>query len=158
MDKQSAAETLLAYKKAAWSLLVSKGGVRGPQKNEYWEEDVDYYGCTVATRQKETLEALALIQADGVDWNATTDPANHMGQGFNHTFTDSAYEVPYLKGILVTNKGDSFVWLADSHGSFGTTSFAAMLQLILEAPDFEEAVQTAIDRATDPNRYWRYSD
>lgn len=87
-NKQSAAETLLAYKKAAWSLLVSKGGVRGPQKNEYWEEDVDYYGCTVATHQKETLEALALIQTDGVDWNATTDPANHMGHPSGYALVD----------------------------------------------------------------------
>ena len=49
------------------------------------------------------------LHADGIDWDATGDPAERVGRGWGGTYGDD-FPVPYLAGVLVTVSGSRWLW------------------------------------------------
>ena len=149
-----AKDALQQYKRAVWSLLIANGGVL--KESESWRDsDINYYGGNVDTDRELTVSALEQIRAVGIDWNASTDPASHVGQGFNGTFTDTQLQVPYLKGFLCLEDGQTFIFLASCGDSdtYSPSSFQRMLELIVNAQSVEDALDRLEDRLTSIDSY-----
>ena len=157
------ADALARYKQAIWALLLANGGIRDAEAfNRYssWEryDDVSYYGSSVETSHKLTLKAFEAIKKHGINWNSSTDPASHVAQCFNGTFTDSQLQVPYLKGFLTLNDGSVQCWLTNTSDDL-PSSFVKILELITNADTIEVALEKLEERLTQPKAatYFSYN-
>lgn len=139
---------LMQYKQAIWSVLLAHGGVQNANPSRLYGADIDYYGGYPNVSLADTISTLENIRRIGINWTATTDPADHTALEFAGTFTSSHYEVHYLKGILVLNDSSTSVWITRSSPDIITTSFARILEMIIKADSIEVALEKLEDRIT----------
>lgn len=159
MTEFDAVDALAKYKQAIWSVLLAHGAVRVEETERWWNDDIEYYGGNPNVSRDDTILTLEKIREVGINWTATTDPADHVGLEFAGTFCSIDYQVHYLKGILVLNDGSTSVWITLCSPDIITTSFPRILQMILKADPIEVALEKLEERLTNPEtiHYFSYT-
>lgn len=142
-------ESEIKYLQTIWAYLLSSGGAFGEKgEHELYRRDVQYYASTVNTDLAMTQEAYQAILDAGIDWNKTSDPAEHTERIFNGTFADDAAYIRYLKGQLVLNGGRKY--------NFGVVvpeyvGFGGLIRLLCKQMTIEEALARLGARVTSPD-------
>jgi hypothetical protein len=131
------------YKQMVWGIVIANGGALDTPC-----DDIDYYGACLNADYVKTQEMLAAIRKSGIDWQCSSDPASHVGDGFNGTFASRSFQVPYLKGTLVLNDGQEFTVGVGTDPALLPTSFSAILEMILNDLGLENALSKLEDRLT----------
>lgn len=158
----------VVYKQAIWAQMIAHGGAVFTPDAETtgwsWErrppaprpEYADYLGVCAAIDAEATIVALDEIRRVGIDWEATTDPAGHIGRGFVGTFTSSTCDVKVLYGTLALINGTQFDWVAQVDDSLG---FTGLLQRLVRGtePPITEALEVLDKRLKDDESLLRHS-
>lgn len=117
-----------------------------------WEE-TNYYGSRAAVSYTLTKAALQDIIENGLDYNSCTDPAEHTGQGFANTFTDSHEEFTYLRCLLKTNSNNIYVYTMNCC-SYYNSKIKGLADLIISLGDYKDfdvkyVAQNRLDNLVD---------
>lgn len=113
------------YKRAVWRLMIACGGAslyesRAPTDEDWGSSRFDrlrrlsnYYGGSVYA----DLERTRLFHGEisggraRIDWDRTTDPAEHVADAFSGTFCDRDDSFAYLAGKLYLDNGSWSWWV-----------------------------------------------
>lgn len=149
------------FKRVAWHVLISSGGVlKTLEEPEYAvlesnPIDKNYYGSNWMYEYEKTIEAMKLMQAHGIDYDAMGEPHQDRSYHFVDTYATNQYECNHMWGILKTG-GKEFYWgVETSDLSFGelVTTMTNLASLGIQV-QFEElkfasalsALQSRLDK------------
>lgn len=150
------------YKEAIWHLMIACGGVLSDQaveelenENRYWNDKiVSYYSARPDIDTKKTIEIFPLISKHGIDYKASSDPAEHVGSGFNGTFASEQLTVNVLYGKLVLKNGVE-TWIATQIDS--ELGFGGLIRTLTLNLTFQEALENMEERLTVKHGYFEGS-
>lgn len=135
------------YKNVAWRILLAYGGaIKSGDKYDYLTRaggDIDYYGAHLAVSSELSEAVLTELRSGAtVDIDASSDPAEHVGYGFNGTFTSTELSIPYLAGTLCLTSGTEIRWgLNLENTSMSGDRFATILNALTSTvPTWDEAL------------------
>lgn len=169
----------MLYKEAVWHLVIANGGVFADISPQEYDQYVDlenkdynyrynfdqklvsYYGARIGDmsleKTKEAWEGLVLY---GMDYDASSDPAEYTGSGFKDTEASSQYRIKTLFGkmILKGNEQDlplEYVWGVQLAEDFG---FGSLIQTLAQFPrNADEAIEHCAKRL-DSDQLKKYPD
>lgn len=134
------------YKRSIWTWMIQYGGACAVDMNDrthgyFSPRSVElYYSSCLDISRAITKKALADFKLSGIDFNQSSDPASHIGYGFGGTFSDTQTEFHYLAGTLVSGSGKRYYWGTHVEEELGFSSFANVIRLIKNEPDWDEAI------------------
>lgn len=150
------------YKEAIWNLMIACGGVLTDKAVEQLEDKktnwigdiVNYYAGRPDIDTKKTEEVFPVIEKYGIDYAASSDPAEHIGSGFNGTFASEQLTVNILYGKLLLKNGHK-VWIATQIDA--DLGFGGLIRTLTLNLTFKEALENMEERLTQKYNYFEGS-
>lgn len=141
------------YRRAIWTLMIAYGGVYPTPEIACWSSGpTNYYGGCVNTDPEATLEMFQSVDWTEIDWDALSDPAQHVGSEFAGTFASYELKFYYLDGELIFKDGKKFRWLANLDGD-ADSNFGNLVQVLQLDITLEDALEHLEERLTGKHNY-----
>lgn len=143
----------MGYKEDVWNWLIKYGGAVEHEEKYGRVEVTDYYGGRLRNDRQLTIKVLEKIREHGINYEESTDPATHIGRGFNGTFASEELQFTYMMGGLVLGNGDKVYWGANAEEDM---DFGGAVRLITQDIDLETALEHLEERLTDKESDWMF--